>query len=233
MIFPLLVVLLAKYKLRAIAGLSALSILLYIAIAYWLPRVNPFAPGVPVPHDLNVTYDYGWVRGIAGFVAGMILYTAYRNQAIFNFFKRDIISILMIVLATVIFHFGVNDLVIAACFMPLILAVATNENLIARLFRLRLPQYFGDISYSIYLTHIFALFYFAVPLNAKLGFVASGQGAIPVSFVTGLGLCALYLLAVVLISSVTYYLIERPCRNWLNAKFKHKSSVAKVQLVGQ
>ncbi len=35
-------------------------------------------PSIPVPHNLNTTYDYGFLRGIAGFMTGMIVYKLYQ-----------------------------------------------------------------------------------------------------------------------------------------------------------
>ena len=48
------------------------------ALMYVLPRKNPLNPAIPVPHNLNTTFDYGWLRGVAGFSAGMIMYQFYR-----------------------------------------------------------------------------------------------------------------------------------------------------------
>ena len=82
----------------------------FSSILYFLPRVHPFVPTLPVPHDLNVTYDYGYIRGIAGFIAGMLTYIGYQQKAISDFFNNDFVSISVIFAMLLLFHFGVNDL---------------------------------------------------------------------------------------------------------------------------
>ena len=219
MIFPFLVLFLNKYKRYGIITLSTISIILYFSILYFLPRDIPTVSTLPAPCDLNVTYDYGCIRGIAGFIAGMLTCIAFQQKVAVQFFNRDFISILLILTTILLFHFGVNDLLIVVCFIPLVLTIVTNEKRVFRLLQFKPLQYLGNISYSIYLTHGFAMFYLAVPLLSKLGYVFRGPGSLQISFYTGLWTCGIYLVGVILISSFTYYLVEKPCRNWLNKKF--------------
>lgn len=219
MIFPLMVLFLGKYKKMGIMILTAISIILYFSILYFLPRVNPFVPNLPVPHDLNVTYDFGYIRGIAGFIAGMITYVGFQQNDIVKYFNKDISGILLILTTILLFHFGANDLIIVLSFILLVLSIAANEKGIYTLFQFKPLQYFGDISYSIYLIHSIAMFFLAVPILSKLGYIFKGPGSLQIPFFTGLWVCAVYLVGILLISSLTYYLIERPCRNWINRKF--------------
>jgi peptidoglycan/LPS O-acetylase OafA/YrhL len=221
MIFPLLVLFLGTNKKVGIALLTTLSIILYISILYFLPRVNPFVPGLPVPHNLDVTYDYGYIRGIAGFIAGMITYLGFKQQEIIKYFNTDFASILCIIATTLLFHFGANDLIIVLSFIFLVLTIASNQKGIYQLFQFRPLQYLGDISYSIYLTHGIAMFLIATPIIINLGYAYKGPGSLQIPFFTGLWVCALYLLAITLISSLSYYFIEKPCRRWLNEKFNN------------
>ncbi len=217
-IFPLLVFVLAKLKNGGVILLSLLSLLLYFSIEYVLPRVNPFAPNLPVPNDLNVTYDFGYVRGIAGFVAGMITYVCFKQKEVVRYFNNDWVSILLILITILLFHLGANDLLIVACFIMLVLAIAANEKIIHTLLTFRLLQYLGDISYSIYLMHGLAMFYVATPLILKLGYAYQGPGSVHISFFTGLWVCSVFLLSVIVISSLSYYFLEKPCRVWINKK---------------
>lgn len=218
MLFPLLALFLGKYKKGGIILLSLVSILLYVSILYFLVRVNPMAPNVPVPHDLNVTYDFGYIRGIAGFIAGMITYIVFQQKEIVNYFNNDFTGILTILLTLAFFHFGANDILIVLSFVLLVLAIATNQKGIHKLLKIKPLQYFGDISYSIYLTHGLTMFTIAVPFLTKMGYVYKGPGSLKIPFMEGLWTCGLYLLVIVIISSLTYYLIEKPCRNWINGK---------------
>ena len=149
----------------------------------------------------------------------MLTCIAFQQKVAVQFFNRDFISILLILTTILLFHFGVNDLLIVVCFIPLVLTIVTNEKRVFRLLQFKPLQYLGNISYSIYLTHGFAMFYLAVPLLSKLGYVFRGPGSLQISFYTGLWTCGIYLVGVILISSFTYYLVEKPCRNWLNKKF--------------
>lgn len=216
MLFPLLALFLSKYKKVGIIILSLISILLYVSILYFLVRVNPMAPNVPVPHDLNVTYDFGYLRGIAGFIAGMITYIIFQQKEIVNYFNNDITGILLIFATMALFHFGANDLFIVLCFVFLVLAIAANKKGIHKLLEWKPLQFLGDISYSIYLMHGIAMFYIAVPILTKMGYIFKGPGSLKIPFTEGLWICGVYLLAIVIISSVSYYAIEKPCRRWIN-----------------
>lgn len=218
-LFPLLALILGKYKKGGVLFLSLVSILLYVSILYFLERVNPIAPNLSVPHDLNVTYDFGYIRGIAGFIAGMIAYIAFQQKEILNFFNCDVSAMIIILLTVVFFHWGVNDLWIVLCFVLLVLAIAANQKGLYKLFQFKPLQYLGDISYSIYLTHGLTMFTIAVPLLTKMGYVYKGPGSLKIPFMEGLWICSVYLLVIVIISSMTYYGIEKPCRRWINAKF--------------
>jgi peptidoglycan/LPS O-acetylase OafA/YrhL len=216
MIFPLLVLFLTKFKKSGVIILSIISIFLYFSILYFLPRVDPFVPTLPVPHNLDVSYDYGYIRGIAGFIAGMITYIGFQQKSELKYFNNDFVSILFILVTILLFHFGVNDLFIILCFILLILTIASNKKRIYKLFQFKPLQYLGDISYSIYLTHGLAMFLIAVPLLSRLGYIYKGPGSLQIPFLTGLWTCAVFLIGVILLSTITYYLIENPCRKWLN-----------------
>ena len=218
-IFPFMALCVGRYTKKSILLLAAISLFLYLAILYLLPRVNPLAPAAPVPHDLDVSYDYGYLRGIAGFIAGMVTYTVFKEKDIMKYFSTDFAGILFMMLTALLLHFGVNDLLIVLSFMPLVLSIAGNQKGIHKLFQLKPLQYLGDISYSIYLMHILAMFFMAVPIITRLGYIYKGPGSLQIPFFTGVWACSLYLVVVILISSVSYFFIEKPCRAWLNRKF--------------
>ena len=153
MVFPLLVLLLGNNKIAAIILMLLFSAGLYVSILYFLPRVNPFAPSIPVPHDLNVTYDYGFLRGLAGFMAGMVTYAFYQSKKYYSFFSNDITGIVFIASLLATMHFGINDILYIPLFMALVLAITANQQTIHKIFRAKPLQYLGDISYSIYLIH--------------------------------------------------------------------------------
>lgn len=223
MLFPILVMMLSKNS-KSIYLLILLSATIYFSILYLLPRVNPFMPAVAVPHNLDVTYDYGFLRGLAGFIAGMITYTLYQQQKIIQIFSKDAVGFICIGLTLIALHFGVNDIIYIPLFMLLVLGIAANSGIIHKIFLIRPLQYVGDISYSIYLMHGLLIFIIAAPLLQNMGYVYKGPGSLSLPFWTGLGICSLFLLVVIGVSSITYFLIEKPCRSWINGKNKKKAA---------
>lgn len=219
MAFPVLALLLSKNKKIAVPLLLVLATVIYIAILYYLPRVNYFDPKTPTPHNLDVTYDYGFLRGLAGFIMGMITYTVYQQESLYKFFGKDIIGLMSVGLALFTLHIGINDALYIPVFMLLVLTVAANKGFIFKIFQLKPLQYIGDISYSIYMIHLLVLFLVFYPLLENMGYTNRpfGENALP--FWTGLGVCSLFITIVIAISSLTYYGIEKPCRKWINKKF--------------
>lgn len=220
MVFPFLALLLSKNKRIGIFVIAILAIALYFSIVFLLPRTNPFAPEIPnLEHDLDVTFDYGYLRGLAGFMIGMLVYVGYQNKKISALFSKDIIGIASIIVLFVSMHFGFNDLVYIPLFMIVVLCFSTNEGAIAKICSLKPLQYLGDISYSIYMVHALIIFYAGDYLLESLGITFKDNEAHQVSFVSGLLACTLFAMIVIFVSSITYYLIEKPCRKWINKKF--------------
>ena len=77
MVFPLLAIFIYRKKGMAVILLALFVVLAYLSIMFWIPRVNAFDPSSPHRQNLDVTFDYGFLRGLAGFISGMILYKAY------------------------------------------------------------------------------------------------------------------------------------------------------------
>jgi len=215
MIFPLLVFFLFRFKNSGLIVLAVLSIFLYLAILYLLPRTDP-------SHNLDVSYDYGYLRGTAGFIAGMIIYRAFQKIEIASFFNNDLVAVLTIMTVVFLLHSGVNDLLIILSFALLVLSVASNKKGIHKILQQKPLQFLGDISYSIYLTHLLVLLFLAGTIIQKLGYDYNGPGTLDVPFFTGLWLCAIFLVVLIIISSISYYVIEKPCRSWLNKKFRNQ-----------
>ena len=137
MLFPLLAFLLGKNKKLTTFSMVLLAAVLYVSVMYILPRVNPFVPTIPVPHNLDVTYDYGFLRGLAGLMAGMVTYTFYQNKLLLRFFGKDIAGLMCVALTIAALHFGVNDFFYIPVFMLLVLGIAANEGEMHRICMLK------------------------------------------------------------------------------------------------
>jgi peptidoglycan/LPS O-acetylase OafA/YrhL len=217
MVFPFLVIFLNQNKRLAIAILGLFVVLSYIAIMFWLTRKNPFDSTISIPHNLDTTFDYGYLRGLAGFVSGMILYKVYDSGIFRSLFQKDVTAILVILICIICMHLGVNDGFEILMFVALVFAFALNKEKLHVICNNPVAQYLGKISYSIYLIHIFPL----IPVFAGLklpGLVYANHSA-TTNFLTGAGYCFIYVCAVIGLSSLSYYGIEKPCRKWINARW--------------
>ena len=198
-------------------------VLAYVSIMYFLPRRNFLNPAIPVPHNLNTTYDYGFLRGIAGFTIGMIVYTIYQWSSVRGKFQKDIHAVVAILLIVLALHFAISDPFTVVLFAGLVLFFALNNGRLHTVCNNRVMQYIGKISYSIYLMQIFLQEPFSKGLRLP-NVVGFGRGKQNIDFAPGLGYCLIYLVILIAISSVTYYTIEQPCRKWINRLGNHRQS---------
>jgi peptidoglycan/LPS O-acetylase OafA/YrhL len=217
MIFPVLVIFLNRNKKFAVALLTFSVVVAYTAIMFWVKRVNPFDPGIPIPHNLDTTFDFGYLRGLAGFVSGMILYKLYDSGLFRNIFEKDLTAVLVIVVCITCLHFGVNDGFDIIMFAAVVFSFALNKGKLHSLCNIPVAQFLGKISYSIYLIQIFPM----IPVFAgvKLPGLVYAEHSASASFLTGTGYCLINICLVVGLSCLSYYGIEKPCRKWINAKW--------------
>jgi peptidoglycan/LPS O-acetylase OafA/YrhL len=217
MLFPAMVIFMYRKKRLAIGLLGVFVVLAYLAIMFWIPRVNIFDPSAPPRQNLDVTFDYGFLRGLAGFISGMLLYRFYEEGLLRKLFQKDISAIVIILLTILSMHFGWNDGFTVILFVAVVFAFALNDEKLHALCNMRLPQYLGKISYSIYLMQLFAVL--PVFMGLKLpGLIYKDQSA-TAGFWVGAGYCLIYMFIVIGLASLTYYTIEKPCRKLINRKW--------------
>ena len=216
LLFPFLALWMSRQRKAAPVILAIGVAAAWCCIMFVLPRKNPLNPAIPVPHNLNTTFDYGWLRGIAGFTAGLVVYRLYRWKGA-GVMGRDRVAVLVLLLVAAGLHFGINDALIVVLFAALVLNFSLNEGMLQRVCANRVLQYLGDISYSIYLMQIFLQEPFSHGYRLP-GVTGNARGKFTIDFWPGLGYCLVYLLLLVAIASVTYFGIERPCRRWINAR---------------
>lgn len=204
-------------------------VLLLLCIAGYFFIEYVLSPMVEIPKEitgldatvhpgLNVTFRFGFVRCLVGFIIGMITYLAYKEdwaKTIFGSSWVFLIAVLGLVLAL---HFDANDIVMVLFFPVILLSAAYGNASLNKILATKPLQRLGDWSYSIYLIHqpflsFFTLLIMAV-IQPKAGQLALhlNQGS---SWLLMLGFIAFVLFAAYL----SYRFIEVPMRKYINKKW--------------
>jgi peptidoglycan/LPS O-acetylase OafA/YrhL len=228
MIFPFLVVFLYRKKGLATGLLMLFVVLAYLGIMFWIPRVNFFEPNLPHRQNLDVTYDFGYLRGLAGFISGMLLYKCYETGLFRKIFQKDITGIAIIFCTILSMHRAWNDGLTIILFAAIVFAFSLNNGIIHVICKNSILQYLGKISYSIYLMQMFINI--PIFIGLKLPGLVYMKDTVSTTFWIGTAWCLVNVLIVIGVSSITYYTIENPCRKWINAKWGKQLKPAIVPL---
>lgn len=215
LLFPIIALCINKKKAITVVLLALLIVAAYYSIMYLLPRKNPINPAIPVPHNLNTTFDYGYIRGIAGFTTGILVYLLYELRAVRKAFSSDLISLLIILAITITMHFALNDSLTVLLFAMLVISFTANTGKIAQLCNRKIPQFLGNISYSVYLMQIFLQEPFSHGIYLP-GITGIGRGKQNIDFSSGVLYCTTYLILLIMISYISYQWVERPSRRFIN-----------------
>jgi peptidoglycan/LPS O-acetylase OafA/YrhL len=202
---------------------EALAYLCYAIMAWrvWGPALDAAAAAVMLiamaivvaiaPDRMGSTYDFGAARCLYGFMAGTLANSLWRATA---FRPRGEIVAVAATLAAMIFLPKAADIAIVPIFAWAVLVFASDAGPISRRLAGPLPQMFGRISYSIYMTHyvIGVALMTAVLVATNLIREVAGVATIVSSWWIADGLTLFYLANVVLVSRLTYAAIEKPGR---------------------
>lgn len=219
-LFPVLCLFLSRFKNAGIVVVALLSVTAYILILFVLPRTGTL-PGAGWNNTLDVTYDYGFIRSIGGFMLGMLLYLAYAKEAVRKLFSSDVLAVILILLLLTAMHKGLPDILFIPGFSILILVLTSNTGYVSKWFNNRPLTYLGDISYSVYMIHfllITVLHLEAYSLRTVIHLESS------TTFFYGLGICVLYFGVLLGLSALSYNIIEKPLRKLINQKWAGKKA---------
>lgn len=150
-------------------------------------------------------YSYGAIRRLSPFLGGMVAAYITKNEQITRALRSPIVSLLIILalLVVVIFYPTFYYWVPYICLSFAFIAIASGNTLFGILSH-PLSRVFGQISYSIYLLHGLLLFV-SFQFILKPAFMAS------LSPLAHWGIIAVCGVVLVILSSITYKFIEKPC----------------------
>jgi len=214
-VFPLLSISFNQSKRLTLMLIPILILATYISLLYFLPPKGIGNAQRLILHQLDVTYDYGFLRGLAGFTLGMLCYEFYFNAHYRELFSSDLAAVIFISMTFLYMYENVNDLLLIPALSGLTLCFASNCGRLHKYCSLTVLQLIGKVSYSIYLIQ-----WFIATLFASLLALPALKEALPpletASFLAGTLYEITYLLLLISFSCLTYYGIEKPFRNYIN-----------------
>jgi len=164
-------------------------------------------------HSLDITVGLGWIRCLAGFFTGMILFSF---RAIFVKIGNFGLSALQIIAATAVLlglALPISDPLIIPVFVLLIGSTWPDRGILASALNVKPLLWLGEISYSIYLNHVCVV--------NILGFFWSRIRVLDEFHPSAVRLTWIILVysVTILLSWWTYQYVERGGRQWLGRRW--------------
>jgi peptidoglycan/LPS O-acetylase OafA/YrhL len=167
--------------------------------------------------SLDVTFDYGWLRCLLGFVVGVGLYQAYRAGVGARVLRTDAAFAAAGLLVLTLLHRTPADALLVPAFSLLLLAAARNAGRASRLLATRPMRFLGEVSYSVYLMQgvWLVVLWFGLILHTGRADAFGNFGTpLRVRLVLFAGVAALTVGSAVL----THRYVEVPARGWLRRR---------------
>lgn len=227
--------LLVKYAYGARIAILAATVVVALAVI-----------GALSPRYMNASYDYGFIRTLAGFAAGALVFEIWRmRKAVrplpsFNATAVEWGAIAAAIAFVTLADQSALSLLAPFVFAGVVLVFIAEAGAVSRLLKTAPLQTLGLLSYSIYMVHLFIGTYatnFGKLLQAKLGRpmlseIVHGTETIKVLGTTRLEgdlWLAAILTAVLVCSWLTYRYIEVPARDW----FRRLAAGGQARSVGE
>ncbi|MEP1229433.1 MAG: acyltransferase [Litorimonas sp.] len=209
-----------------------------IAIYYGLSQVPPKDGFTP---KMDITYNFGFFRCVAGFFIGVIvarIYGIVRAKDLsplrWNVTIWTLIELGMIVIGGVflVYFQGPLQFYVGPVIFLFMLIFAFDGGAISRFMSCKPFQYLAKISYSVYMVHVIVALGFGIlgprlfpnhiSIPKLLDFGAEGSG------IWGDVYMVPYLITVIVISHFTYHFVERPGGKLLRNISIRKTFLGKV-----
>ena len=183
--------------------------------------------------NMDITYDYGFLRCLGGFFTGVLGAWAFakvnaHQEARPKPMKIKTASALEVgylAVCSVFIYFsgGILQFFAAPLIFGFVVLFALDGGYVSKFMGLPVFRYLAKISYSVYMNHFFLAIIFGV-IGTRLfpGIVSGGEGA---GLAGDLYLIP-YLAVVIVMSHLTYHYIEVPGGKWIGNRLKaRKTSV--------
>jgi peptidoglycan/LPS O-acetylase OafA/YrhL len=223
MIFPFLVAPFMRLTQRGRILIVALCIAGYLMIGYvFVPLITVpdsisfFRTNGTPPFRLDVSYQFGFFRCLFGFVIGMMVYLAWKDNWAKKLFSSGYTVLILLAGLFTCMHFAVLDVFTVLFFPFILLSNAYGNRRMNRLLGTKPLQKLGDWSFSIYLIHQPFLYQAATLMQNpnKTGIALSKM-----SILTSWLLCIGFIVFLLIVSYLSYRLIELPARNYINRRW--------------
>lgn len=223
MVFPFLVAPFMKLTKPGRLMIVGLCIAGYLMIGYLLvPLVTVpdslsfFRTNGTPPFSLNVSYQFGFFRCLFGFVIGMMVYLAWKDNWAKKLFSSGYTVLILLAGLFTCMHFAVLD-VFTVLFFPFILLAAAYGNRYMNLVLATKPlQKLGDWSFSIYLIHQ-PFLYQATALMQNPNKTRVNLSNL--SMLSSWLICIGFIVFLLFVSYLSYRFIEVPSRNLINRRW--------------
>ena len=199
---------------------SALALMAFgLGLLYALIRISK--------HGLDITYDFGVVRGIGDFAAGVALAMLYRElrprgDALSDHWHSAAQLFVFAGLLYAIYHTGWSHTPLDYWLLPpmfaLIFTLAFDRGILARVFQSQPLRLLGEWSFAIYMgqttfLQLLRVFEQRVYPDPSPEWVRTIHVLEPTALVI---LCTAW-------GALLYYVVERPANGWLRSKWLRKS----------
>ena len=233
MLFPFLVAPFSRLNTVGKIIISAFCIIGYLTIMFYLIPLVKISPaltaifgngGGPQAGDsLNVSFQFGYVRCLCGFILGMMMYQGFKTEWGKRLLGNGYTLIVLAIGSFVCMHFALPDVFAVAFFPFILLSGAYGSAGINKFFGTAALQRLGDWSFSLYLVHQ-PLLYTIGKIRAYLNPVnpaSLSMGPPPKpGMLTGWLVCLGIIALALFISYLTFIFIEKPARELINPKAK-------------
>lgn len=231
LLFPFLITFMVRYRQTARWVLGALACCTLLFLMFY---VQPYFQqlwdtarqlpadmlGTRPAYTIDLITGPALLRGLCGFIAGMIAYELYQENWQKKLLQKGYWFLcIWIVLLGLWTKDWLPDVLAVGMFSLMILHTAYVEGPVKRLLNHRIFTYLGDISYSIYMVHmpiILTLFMIGMLING----IPQNQTALnpEVNYLNNWIGFLLFILIVIGLASLSYHYIEQPGRRWLKRR---------------